>query len=323
VNTPPVEDEPPVFQEVQPPEFAPIMKPTDAPPVAPQADGTPDAQQAGVFDAALPAWDPAMVSAPPLARNEAGPAPDELAASPARQARVQSFLMSQSRGAAPLEDLNAEYTPPVNLAGFGAGAPRRTHATTQPAAAPARASGVWDGAVVPVDQIGAKLRVLTPKVGLVRATLSSGDVREGRLHAVGEGHIWIEQTGGTEAIARTRVERLEQIGGPDQATAGDKAAAGTPALTAEKRVRVRTPGGLFYGTIVARDGDTITLLTDDGARVTIEGGSVERAPERKTVVKKEATPKPPKPKPDPVPDAHRDPALEDAAPAAHGSTPGG
>ena len=51
------------------------------------------------------------------------------------------------------------------------------------AASAPRASSVWEGAVVPVDQIASKEQILTPRVGLVRVTLASGDVKEGRLHA--------------------------------------------------------------------------------------------------------------------------------------------
>jgi RNase P/RNase MRP subunit p29 len=171
----------------------------------------------------------------------------------------------------------------------------------------ARAGGVWDGEAVPVDQIGAKMQILTPRVGRVRVTLASGDVKEGRLHAVGEGQLWLEVGRSFESIARANIERLEQIGGAAEvlAASSEKPAAKPAAPSSDKRVRVRTAGGLFYGKIVARDGDTLTLLTDEGARVTIEGGSIEAAPEHKTVVKHPAPPKPvTKPTPEQLPAAH-------------------
>jgi hypothetical protein len=50
-------------------------------------------------------------------------------------------------------------------------------------------------------------------------------------------------------------------------------------------VRVRTPGGVFFGQIVAREGSSLTLLTDEGSRITLESDDIEAAPIQKPVVK--------------------------------------
>ena len=42
-----------------------------------------------------------------------------------------------------------------------------------------------------------------------------------------------------------------------------------------ERVRVKTPGGTFYGKVISRDEKTTTLVTDDGARLTLDSKMVE------------------------------------------------
>jgi len=317
------EDPPPTFIEIPPPDFAPVMNPNgaapngDAAPAGPEQGGP---KQASAADYQLPPWYPGLVSSTPLARGELAPSASELSGSRERKERVQRYLMEQSRAAAPLADASPDYVPPVQTASLprvggvtraakpnSKAAPKSAPPAVVAASAP-RASSVWEGAVVPVDQIASKEQILTPRVGLVRVTLASGDVKEGRLHAVGQSQIWIDQPRGHEAIARSRIERLEQVGEvrdplayPGEKTTPKTTAAGTD-KNADKRVRVRTASGLFYGKIVARDGDSLTLLTDEGSSVTIEGGSIELAPERKTIVKRDPPAKPITPKlPPPVP----------------------
>jgi hypothetical protein len=43
-------------------------------------------------------------------------------------------------------------------------------------------------------------------------------------------------------------------------------------------MRVRTPGGLFFGKVLARDDLHVTLLLDSGGRITLESNDVEPAP---------------------------------------------
>ncbi|MBL8858247.1 MAG: hypothetical protein JNL28_07085 [Planctomycetes bacterium] len=305
------EEPPPTFIEIAPPDFAPTYGPNG------QVQ-TPGANSDGaaptlvpIDSASLPRWHTGLVHAAPLARNEAAPGFDELAGRPERREQVQQYLMAKSRARAPGADASATYTPPVVKAAGVTGVlgsnppalapqPQASSVNAEPpAAGPA---GVWEGAVVPVDQIQALVQILTPRVGLVRVTLASGDVQEGRLYAVGQGQIWIDGQAGRATIARARIERLEQIGTPAEPVARtpDAGAPKSEPPAAEERVRVRADGGLFYGRIVAREGQTVTLITDDGARVTVEAASIDPAPERKTIVKRDAAPKPPPVVPLPV-----------------------
>jgi hypothetical protein len=49
---------------------------------------------------------------------------------------------------------------------------------------------------------------------------------------------------------------------------------------------VRTPGGVFLGREIARDAEKITLITDQGARVTLRSHSIEVDNDTHTVVVK-------------------------------------
>lgn len=349
--TPPVRpllpEAPPVQIEIPPAEFAPDYRTTPLPtppsnempsnPLLPPGNARLDTSSNGAQDGVVAAgvvpnlaWFPGAQRTTPLATSEWGPRPDELAASPDRRERVDRWLMMQSRSSAPAFDASADYVPPTatslgslarsdaNGAVVDAASTRDVEAPDTNATPPASNAVVgarWEGAVVPVEQIDARSRVLTPKVGRVRVALSGGDSFEGVLYAVGEGRVWIDAEGGRIALAREQIERLEQIATPSprntdvavvpepvvaEPTARAVVAPPSPstpevrpatpaALDPNARVRVRTPGGLFYGRIVSREGEAITLITDEGARVTVDSTDVEAAPERKTLVKRPST----------------------------------
>jgi hypothetical protein len=186
---------------------------------------------------------------------------------------------------------------------------------------------VWEGSTVPAERITANARLLTPQVGRVRAGLRNGHAIEGRLYAVGTGNVWIDTDVGRLVLQRGEIERLEQVATliddtqdvvaettpapavdahADAVVAADNKAP-APSTTAPStpkaplvtepppRVRVRTPGGVFFGQIVAREGSRLTLLTDEGSRITLESDDIEAAPIAKAVVKRDAVPaaKPP------------------------------
>lgn len=242
-------------------------------------------------------------------------------------------------------DLDAVLDAAATVPATGAAAATATTPSGTANAGAARPSSVarWEGGVVPVEQIDAKSRVLTPNVGRVRVTLDGGDTIEGDLYAVGEGRVWVDARVGRIALGREQITRLEQVARVEETTATPDtndarpvapaasapatpaapapAAAPAPkddtlartddatALTPNTRVRVRNAGGVFYGRIEGRDGDSITLVTDEGAWVTVDRADVELAPARKTIVKPKTGPggrplKPapkPAPKPDPKP----------------------
>jgi hypothetical protein len=146
-------------------------------------------------------------------------------------------------------------------------------------------AGVWEGSVIPMDSIPGPTRLLTPGVGRVRIVIQRGEIFEGRLYAVGQGRIWIDTDVGRLALLSEQVQRIEHLnskgGTPGLGAPGSQDLAGLP------RVRVHTPGGTFYGKVIARDDGTVTLITDEGARVMLESYNVEAAPTgvRSVVVK--------------------------------------
>ncbi len=143
-------------------------------------------------------------------------------------------------------------------------------------------AGIWEGSTVPIESIDASTRMLTPSVGRVRTILYGGEVFEGRLYAVGQGKVWLDTELGRLALVSDQVQKLEQLASPDGTPvlgqAGSEALAGLP------RVRARTPGGMFYGKVTARDDKTVTLITDEGARITLDAPIIEPVPASRTVI---------------------------------------
>lgn len=143
-------------------------------------------------------------------------------------------------------------------------------------------AGIWEGSTVPIESIDASTRMLTPAVGRVRTILYGGEIFEGRLYAVGQGKVWLDTELGRLALVSDQVQKVEQLASPDGTPvlgqAGSQVLAGLP------RVRVRTPGGMFYGKVTSRDGNTVTLITDDGARITLETPVIESVPASRTVI---------------------------------------
>lgn len=149
-------------------------------------------------------------------------------------------------------------------------------------------AGIWEGSVIPMDSIASPSRLLTPGVGRVRVVIQRGEIFEGALYAVGQGRIWLDTDVGRLALLSEQVERIEHMSGrvhaPGLGAPGSQELAGLP------RVRVHNPGGTFYGKVIARDESTVTLITDEGARVMLESRDVEAAPlgVRSVVVKSAA-----------------------------------
>ena len=134
-------------------------------------------------------------------------------------------------------------------------------------------SSVWTRGAIPFDAIGSPTKVLTPMVGRVRLVLKTKEIFEGRLYAMGEGHVWIDTQYGRMGLPGARVDRIEPIdGGPATLALG---APGSQALVGLERVRVKTPGGVFYGKVISKDETNTTLITDQGARITLDSKDVE------------------------------------------------
>jgi len=138
-------------------------------------------------------------------------------------------------------------------------------------ATPQELSGIWLGATIPLRAIAGQMRMLTPNVGGVRILLQGGEVFEGDLYAVGEKKVWLETGLGRMALLDWQIDRIDHVVSGDGPVAADAELAGL------KSVRVRTAGGVFYGKLLSREGDDVTLMTPSGARVTLEGAEVEVA----------------------------------------------
>lgn len=142
-------------------------------------------------------------------------------------------------------------------------------------------AGIWEGSTVPTDAIQGSSRLLTPAVGRVRLVLNGGEMFEGRLYAVGDQKLWLDTSLGRMALLGEQVRKIEQLSGDGAPGGGSPNAAELAILP---RVRVRTPGGMLYGKVIARDEATITLITEAGARVTLKSTDVEDAPPGKTTI---------------------------------------
>jgi hypothetical protein len=95
------------------------------------------------------------------------------------------------------------------------------------------------------------------------------EIFDGRLYAIGTGQVWLESTIGRLALDGKRVQAVtvvttEEVNG--------KTVENLP------RMRVRTPGGIFFGKVIAHDDDRVTILTEDGGKITLVSRDVEPAP---------------------------------------------
>jgi hypothetical protein len=134
-------------------------------------------------------------------------------------------------------------------------------------------TGLWTEPTVPLERIDDEQRVLTPAVGRVRVVLEQSQIFEGRLYAVGQGQVWIDSKNGRMGLPGERVHQVLRIDGDDDTPSlgGNEARF----LAGLESVRVRTLGGIFYGKIIAEEGESTTLLTDGGGRVTLKSSEVE------------------------------------------------
>jgi hypothetical protein len=143
-------------------------------------------------------------------------------------------------------------------------------------------AGLWDGATIPLESVDSPSRLLTPAVGRVRAVLKSSAIFEGRLYAVGQGKIWLDSELGRMALFAAELQKIDHLSSPDGTPA--LGAPGSQELSGLPRVCVRMPGGFFYGKVIARDESTVTLITDEGARVRLESTDIEPAPMDRPVI---------------------------------------
>ncbi len=132
----------------------------------------------------------------------------------------------------------------------------------------------WDGVEVPNHAVSVSRKLLTPNVGPVRVSLTDGEDLEGRLHAVGFDMVWLETSLGRMSLEQRRVDQIVKLDPRHVVTA--------PGVKRDysrfPRVRVTAKGGIFVGHQLNRSDDRITLVTDEGSRITLE--NVEVMPAR-------------------------------------------
>lgn len=130
---------------------------------------------------------------------------------------------------------------------------------------------VWREDVVPLEAIAHPARIMTPRVGPVRVHMDGGEVFEGRLYAVGQKRVWLDADMGRLGLDGDHVTRFERLHVEQARSASfDSTSVGTG-----KRVRVLVPGGVLYGRVLSVDDTRITLITDEGARVTLDSPEIE------------------------------------------------
>ncbi|MCZ6598747.1 MAG: hypothetical protein O7B99_14005 [Planctomycetota bacterium] len=139
---------------------------------------------------------------------------------------------------------------------------------------------VWRGKFVPLDALKTPAKVLTPSVGDVRVHMVSGAIFEGRLFAIGQNKIWLDVDLGRLGLDGTRVKRVEHLddNSVDPIDPGE--------LATGKRVRAQVPGGVIYGRVRSVDGKRVTLVTDQGARITLEDPVLETVGKSRSVAVK-------------------------------------
>jgi len=140
---------------------------------------------------------------------------------------------------------------------------------------------VWRGETVPMEAIGASTRILTPAVGPVRVHMATLDVFDGHLFAIGENKVWVDLDPGRVGLDGTAVERIERL--PREVELNLVSSAD---LVTGDRVRARVPGGVIYGRVRSKTDSGVTLVTDSGARITLDNPVLESVGKAKSVVLK-------------------------------------
>ena len=140
---------------------------------------------------------------------------------------------------------------------------------------------VWVNRTVPKSKIAGDTFILTPNVGNVRIIFDGGESIDGRLHGVGAQKIILDTKLGRMTLDARRADRIDRLGGGKRAElrSPSDSYSSTKGLD---RVKVRAAGGVFYGYLVAQTDDKVTLMLDDGVRVTLDSTEVETSKARKS-----------------------------------------
>ncbi|MEM6569219.1 MAG: hypothetical protein AAF957_12455 [Planctomycetota bacterium] len=130
---------------------------------------------------------------------------------------------------------------------------------------------VWRHKSVPKRKLDSKTMVLTPNVGVVRVVFDGGESIDGRLHAVGQNKVVLDTKMGRMSIDGRRTDRIDRL---SMSTRSMQAPSKTGSTAGLQRVRVKAKGGVFYGHLVSQEGDQVTLLLDEGFKLTLTSNDV-------------------------------------------------
>lgn len=245
-------------------------KPT-RPPAKPEGASA-SGPEATPAEVAAPTPAPTAVDAPPTTvASSTGDAPASTPSKPAPRPRLPELPPAQ--GNAPSPSAPAEVAVPApSLA-----APPRAlefpdlEGSSYQWASADQLELIWRGSEVPMEAVHAPAKTLMPRVGQVRVFTLGGDVFAGRLYAVGQGLVWIDGEPGRIGLDGSKVERIEVLP-PDPD--GIQLAEDGGALGG-RRVRVKVPGGMLYGSVLKADGEDVMLALETGGRVRVKASDVQ------------------------------------------------
>lgn len=131
---------------------------------------------------------------------------------------------------------------------------------------------IWPHSTVPKDKVGDATFVLTPNVGEVRVVFDGGETIDGRLHGVGQNRIVLDTRLGRLTLDGRRADRIDSFG--RKSTRPSTGLVNTKGLDL---VRVKAEGGIFQGHLLSRENGKVTLLLEQGMRITLESDDVKPA----------------------------------------------
>ncbi|NOT31805.1 MAG: hypothetical protein HOP15_15275, partial [Planctomycetes bacterium] len=131
---------------------------------------------------------------------------------------------------------------------------------------------IWRGEEVPLEAMRGPAKTIMPRVGNVRVFTATGDVFDGRLFAVGQNRVWLDTEPGRIGLDGDQVERIEVL---PPLPAGTQLSSNPNLIAGGKRVRVRVPGGMLYGSVLKAEGEDVTLALQDGGRVRVKAAELQ------------------------------------------------
>ena len=138
---------------------------------------------------------------------------------------------------------------------------------------------IWRGEEIPAGALQGPAKTLMPRVGVVRVTMQSEQIFEGRLYAAGQNGLWLEFARGRIKLPASEIAEVERLAVVAEEVASSEATAATG-----KRVRATVPGGHIFGRVQKQHGGLVTIRTDSGATVVVESQRVEALGARRAVL---------------------------------------